>query len=637
LIHYEESEYRVRPRWTPDGAALVFGSDEAGTNDIALVSVSGGNPAFLTADPMGEFSAEPSPDGTRLAFVSNRRGPMTLYTSPIGGGPVSSWREVSIAARKPRRPFGRVRAQILGPDGRRMPARVEVTASDGRSYAPADGFARVIAATETHYFHTTGAFELEAPAGRLEIVALRGFEYAPATGIVDVRPGTVAEASIALRPVAAVDRLVRRPVRRPVRRSPKGGGGSPPGAGGSPPGEGGWYSGDTHAHDLHQGRFGLSHRWLFEQSLAEDLHVTNVLIHMDGTRLMGRWSDLTGEPHPLSTPTHILQFAQEFRGSLGHIGLLGIRRFVLPLIGGAANTPYAQPASDEPYIDGASQQDGIAGFMHPYLSTSAEPSAYANSLIPVDVALGKGDFYDVVSLYSDERASAAMYYRLLNCGFRLPATGGTDNFPDVWRDPPVGTGRTYARLDGPLTIPNWLAAVKAGRTFATNGPLLFLSVNGRGPGDHISLDSASGLVDVDVRIVSIAPLDALEIIVNGQIAHALPMKQPASGIVELSHQARVAMPEGGWIAARAVGPSSRHIADSYAFAQTSPVYVARHGKSFISAADASFLARVVQAIADRTARGPWRSEAERVRFQDRLVAAKAVYERLAGFPTAQIR
>jgi Tol biopolymer transport system component len=37
LVHYEESEYRMRPKWTPDGKALLFGSDEMGSNDIAII------------------------------------------------------------------------------------------------------------------------------------------------------------------------------------------------------------------------------------------------------------------------------------------------------------------------------------------------------------------------------------------------------------------------------------------------------------------------------------------------------------------------------------------------------------------------------------------------------------------------
>ena len=44
LVHYEESEYRMRPRWTPDGEALLFGSDEMGSNDVAMVAFDGGNP-----------------------------------------------------------------------------------------------------------------------------------------------------------------------------------------------------------------------------------------------------------------------------------------------------------------------------------------------------------------------------------------------------------------------------------------------------------------------------------------------------------------------------------------------------------------------------------------------------------------
>ena len=32
---------------------------------------------------------------------------------------------------------------------------------------------------------------------------------------------------------------------------------------------------------------------------------------------MGRWDDLTGKPHALSTREHILQYGEEFRGSSG--------------------------------------------------------------------------------------------------------------------------------------------------------------------------------------------------------------------------------------------------------------------------------------------------------------------------------
>lgn len=107
-----------------------------------------------------------------------------------------------------------------------------------------------------------------------------------------------------------------------------------------------------------------------------------------------------------------------------------------------------------------------------------------------------------------------MYYKLLNCGFRLPATGGNDNFSDVWRDPPPGAERTYVHVRGPLTVASWLAGIKAGRTFGSTGPILLLAVNGRQPGDEIKLAAdAPATLPVHVEAFSIAPLERLDIIV----------------------------------------------------------------------------------------------------------------------------
>ena len=99
--------------------------------------------------------------------------------------------------------------------------------------------------------------------------------------------------------------------------------------------------------------------------------------------------------------------------------------------------------------------------MHPYTSAPRTPANAAATLIALDLALGLGDYYDIGALYSDELGSADFYYRLLNAGFRVPATGGTDNFSDVWLDPPPGSDRTFARLTGPLTLQNWTRSGEA--------------------------------------------------------------------------------------------------------------------------------------------------------------------------------
>jgi TolB protein len=594
LVHYEESEYRMKPAWTPDGATILFVSDAMGSNDVAIVPAGGGNPIVLTADGDSEFSPSPGPDGTRFAFVSNHEGPTTLYTAPIGGGPRASWTQVPITSRTSRTPTGRVRVRVLGPDAGMMPARIQLTASDGRAYAPDGGFHRVISATETHYFHTMGEFEVELPAGRASIEAVRGWEYRPRSVDIDVPANGTTTAELRL------ERLIDLPAR-------------------------GWYSGDTHVHDLHQGRFGLSHAWFFQQLVAEDLHMTHALIHMDGTRLMGRWEDLTGEPHPLSNADYILQYGEEFRGGLGHIAMLGIQRYILPFTAGAGNTAYAQPTLEFPYLDGAREQGGIAGFVHPYLGSVASPRSAGGTLIPVNVALGKGDFYDLAAVYSDEMNSTELYYRLLNAGFRIAATAGTDNFSDVWRDPPPGADRTYVRVEGPFTVQSWLDGVRAQRTFASTGPLVFLDVEGRGPGDEIAMPAgAPATLRVRAEAVSIAPMEVLEVVVNGQVVRTVP----ASDSLAITFDGPVEIPHGGWIAARVTGPSSRYITDSYAFAHTSPVYVVRGGRKFVSADDARFLAEAVDATRARVQNANWRTPQERDRFMAALDEARAVYDRI---------
>src|SRR5262249_26588382 len=373
------------------------------------------------------------------------------------------------------------------------------------------------------------------------IEAVRGWTYKPKAVTIDVAAGGTQTATIQLEPIMTLPR--------------------------------GWDSGDSPGPDLHQG-FGLTPQGPFRHQEGEDINVMHALIHMDGTRIMGRWSDLTGAPSPLSTPTHILEYGEEFRGALGHIGMIGIHEFVLPFDSGAGGTAYGQHSLDTPYLEGARAQGGLAGFMHPYTNAPRTPQNAAATLIALDAALGLGDYYDIGALYSDERGSADFYYRLLNAGFRIPATGGTDNFSDVWIDPPPGSDRTFAHVTGPLSLQSWMNAVKRGRTFFSTGPILMLQVDGREPGDEIALAAnASPAVRVKAELMSIVPVDSIEILVNGDVVQTEKAGDPTHIVFDGS----VSVPEGGWVAARAAGPPSKYLGDDYAFAQTSPVYVVRGG------------------------------------------------------------
>lgn len=612
LVHWEETSFRAEPAWTADGRDLVFVSDEGGSNDIAAIPVAGGARLRLTDDDAQELDPVVSPDGTRVAFVSNRGGPTRLVVMPIGGARREDWQRPHVEALEPLDATGSVHVRVVDADtGEPLTARVHVLAADERSYAPAGAFHRVISATDTHYFHAEGEATVELPGGAAHVEVMHGPEYLPAWAEIDVEPGSTTELELSLQ------RLVDMPAS-------------------------GWIGGDTHSHDLHQGRWDLSHEDYFEQLVAEDLHVTNGLIHMDGTRWMGRPADLTGEPSPLSTSTHVLQYAQEYRGAFGHVGLLGIQQFAMPLVGGTPGTLFAADALNADWVEAARAQGGIAGFMHPYSSPVDEPRDGSDSEIALDVALGAGDFYDVVNYPYDDRLNAAMYWRFLDAGFRLPATGGSDNFADAWRDAPPGSARTYARAGERPDLPAWLDAVRAGKTFATNGPLLLLHLAPRdpqgsgpigalaiGPGDTIALGpEATTEFEAMVEVASVAPLDTVDIVVNGEVVHRVDVRAEGK---TFSLSRTIHLAGAGWIAAVAHGPAARAVTDGYPYAHTSPVWVERGGARFTDPGAARFLADVVRAQWQRVQeRDLFPDAASRERYRAAAEEALRIYEEIAA-------
>ncbi|NNF13492.1 MAG: hypothetical protein HKN72_09720, partial [Gemmatimonadetes bacterium] len=335
LVHYEETSYRPAPAWTPDGSTLVFASDAAGSYDLAAVPSGGGNRVRLTTEPLDEFGPAVSPDGQHVAFVGNHEGATALWVTSLYGGGNRAWRRITSQQLTPTYETATLRGRVVGPDGVAVPARIQLLASDGRAYAPEGAFHRVSPANEIHYFHTGGEFEVTVPAGEVRVEALRGFEWIPAEVTVEAVSGEITTVELRLARLAD-------------------------------PAEAGWVSGDTHVHDRHEGRWGITQQQFFEWLRADDLHVANDLIHMDGTKIMGRWTDLTGDVWEGSTEDYILRYTQEFRGSFGHVALLGVTEFIMPLIGEASNTPYPADGLKLMYLDSIRALGGIGGFLHPY-------------------------------------------------------------------------------------------------------------------------------------------------------------------------------------------------------------------------------------------------------------------------------
>src|SRR5437764_1766697 len=201
-------------------------------------------------------------------------------------------------------------------------------------------------------------------------------------------------------------------------------------------------------------------------------------------------------------PNVLLMNAHDFHTRCcGHLGLLGLAsHYLIPEYAGYPNTAAASLALTNAAIaDLAHEQGALVGYVHPF-DTKPDPNDTTTALsyeLPVDVALGKVDYLEVMG-YSDHLITSEIWYRLLNCGFHLPAAAGTDAFPNFasLRGPP-GLVRVFVQSGATLDHRRWLAALKAGRTLVTNAPVLDFSLAGHPLGDEIRVSGAMQQLPAD--------------------------------------------------------------------------------------------------------------------------------------------
>ena len=128
----------------------------------------------------------------------------------------------------------------------------------------------------------------------------------------------------------------------------------------------------------------------------------------------------------------------------------------------------------------------------------------------------------------------------------------------------LGCVRTYARLEPnqEFSYGAWIEAVRAGRTFVTDGPLLSLTVNRHDPGSVLSLANAGQTVRMEAEARSVTPFDRLECVYNGAVvASSAASGDPSTAMMEADVPIA-----GGWLAARCMN-------GSVVRAHTSPVYL----------------------------------------------------------------
>jgi hypothetical protein len=312
----------------------------------------------------------------------------------------------------------------------------------------------------------------------------------------------------------------------------------------------------------------------------------------------------------------------------GHCTLPGIKSLIVPF--GTGWSTLLMDVADEVHA-----QDGpLMISAHPVTTTDFShiedwPGSGLCRELPVDIIKGKIDALDIMS-YSNIDGGIALdlWYRLLNCGFRLPPTAGSDAAVNRLEERPMGGYRVYVQHDGdPPDIYQWLGGIAEGKTFVTNGPLFteFVLNGSSGIGDSIYVPGDEIKVTMDVTVECAFPLDRVDIMVNGRSVDAL---YPRGSIRNrISERSRFYIYESCWVAAVVRGPAGEWATTGDGlFAHTGPVYFNMRGEPVSDNGSAAYFVEWVDSLVDLSYRkGEWQSAEDSIRLFAELSDAREWY------------
>jgi len=505
---------------------------------------------------------------------------------------------------------------VDGRSGQPMAARVRLTDARGNDIVPLghpselapDAQQGDVRFQSKRFAYVDGNFSVDPNSLPLRYQIIKGYEFVIAEG--EISPGVLRDGAIAI-PLSRWSSLADR----------------------------GWYGGDNHIHHV-------SPKTCRLEMDAEDLDVANILTS-DFTLDQ---AEFEGGLNRFSSGRRLIYVNQEFRNNhLGHMCLLNLKRLIEPV---KTMQPHEYPlhlrVCDETHAQGG------------YVSWAHFPS-WPGVESPLDIAMEKLDGLEILCVLDPKAFPVFMqqvvpeleanhglrlWYRYLNCGFRLAATAGTDKMTNFVT---VGANRVFAHVEGEFTYQNWINALKQGRTFVTNSPVLTFTVNGHDPGATLYFDSGKERVaQVHAVAESQIPYDRLEIVANGTVvAQATPSGPRHLAEIHLEHKVE----RSCWIAARVCEdmdsyrkrgvdfqdvhvPRGTRLSDYYGtrrpetvFAHSSPVYLIRDGAPIRNWEDAEYFVRYINnAIHWLDTEAKFARHADKQASMEAFAQGRSVYE-----------
>lgn len=261
--------------------------------------------------------------------------------------------------------------------------------------------------------------------------------------------------------------------------------------------------------------------------------------------------------HAFDRPGLLYGWGEEHRHNFpgdgyGHVMLLNLHRLIQPVSIGSmlmGDTPDYPPLRHG--IDEAKRQGATILWCHNANGTEDLPNLFSGRIDAVNIfdSGPSGDF-------------SISYYRYLNVGLTVPFSTGTDWFIHSF-------SRVYAQVEGPVTRESWLAALRAGRTFITNGTLLDLRADGHKIGDNVNL-TAPASVSFHGQAIGRNDFGGIDLVRNGVVvAHAAT--QPEQGHFVARIDIPITIDRAAWVALRVSG-GSLDTASGAVFPESLPIY-----------------------------------------------------------------
>ena len=229
-----------------------------------------------------------------------------------------------------------------------------------------------------------------------------------------------------------------------------------------------------------------------------------------------------------------------------------------------------------------------AGDLGYFNNLNLDLESAATALADLDLSF---DLLEVVNgpyFYSSNQAAIEDWFHLLNRGYFFPIVGSSDSH-GIDREEP-GYSRTYVSLPDekgkPLDQAAFIDALKKGRSFVTNGPLIDLKINSRhAPGDLVQ--AKEGEVSISLRVWG-APwvnVDEVRLVFSGERRIVFPVRAEEGSIDKFAQEIGVTLTRDTYVCVEAMGgktlfpvlqsPSETGLAEdgTLPYALTNPVFV----------------------------------------------------------------